>query len=387
MKRRKYIACLAFASMIGMVSCQTVAEPETVGRVETGAVEVFAGNENGSDSDGFQSPELVEITNLLDDGFVNNRSIIYLSQLGPTVDPNFTDPSGGNYYTYMYYDNPSAWFGPPNEEGENIGGYNFAPFGQYELDWAKIAEINKIGNGYVFCGLYFPYDNIVRFAVEKDQSELSNLQKSNVLGAKHTTANFESRLRFRFYHLMVYLRVTLYVPVWNETDNSGFLENALKQASILNVGNNFQIKWTSDIGADQLPDCEMVPGSDLTDILMYIYPGSEVTKINVADYYNYPDSDGTETVRKYTVGVLFPAGQDFTNRNFLRFGLDTPGGTRKNYVFSTSQTVGDGTLQFSRGSITSLDLYLPRNGNNTILIKAEVEDWHHSESDMNVYKE
>ena len=314
------------------------------------------------------------ITDILEDSFENDFSIIYISQRGPNnVNPEFDNPNSENLYTYVYYDNPSA-----NWEG----GYNFSSLGAKELDWENISSIGMIGSSYIFYSMYFPEDNKVRFEVEENQSTLSNLRKSNILGARHTTADLNSRLRFRFYHLMVFMNVTLYVPVYDETDNSGFLENALDGGTAININRHFYVDYASNPGADASPTVSLT-GIELNDIQMYVHPGFEETEINVADYYPWGDKE-TDRVRKYTLSVIFPAGQDITDRDLLRFALHMPGGTVKKYVFSTLQNI---QLLLDKGAVTQLALYLPRKENNTILINAEIIDWSNSSSEMNIVEE
>lgn len=315
------------------------------------------------------------ITDFLEDEFIADFSLIYISQRGlNNIEPAFGDPDSDNLYTYVYYDNPAA-----NWES----GYNFAPAGDRELDWENIKNIGTIGNSYVLFSMYFPEDNKVRFEVEADQSNLSNLRKSNVMAARHTTDELDSRLTFRFYHLMAFLNVSLYLPVYDETDNSGFLENALDQGDILNINRFFRIDYSANVGVDQSP-AVVIPENRLEDIRMYVHPGSQETTINVSDFYPNAEVE-TDRVRKYTLSAMFPAGQNILQGDFLRFGVHTPGGTVKKYVFSPS--VQSISLQIEKGSVTQLGLYLPRHDNNTIIVNAEILDWNKSSSSMNLVEE
>ena len=241
-----------------------------------------------------------------------------------------------------------------------------------------------MGNGYIFFSMYFPQDNKVRFNVESDQSEIENLRKSNVLGARHTTDAIDSRLRFRFYHLMAFLNVSLYVPIYDETTNSGFLDDALEEGVVLDINRLFNINYSADVGADQAPSVKLQENAYLENVRMYIHPESEITEINVSDFYPYAENP-TDKVRKYTLSAIFPAGQNIQEGDFLRFQLHTPGGSLKKYVFSAS--IQNITLQIEKGSVTQLGLYLPRNENNTIVINAEILDWNHCSSEMNLVEE
>ena len=334
---------------------------------------------------------LKRVDDLLDDGFVNNTSVFYISQDGTSsdIEPNFSSDDNDNLYTYVYYENPEAEWGPEEESGENIGGYNFTAVNGRALNWTYIENIGMVGNGYVFCGLYFPADNQVRFSVEKDQSVLANHRRSNILGAKHSTRTAQNRLRFRLYHLMVYLNVTLYIPVYDADDNTGYLEDAVRQGTLLGFYSDFNVNWAAESGADLSPDVSSDKESELTDIRMYLHPGSEETKIDISKFSDSDTDTGTERVRKYTLGVLFPSGvDDILSRDILRFTLMTPGGTEKNYVFSTSQIPTSSTgLSLEKGHISNLELYLPRHDSDAIVIGAEILDWTHAYSNMTVLEE
>ena len=358
--------------LVALFSCQKEKEPPQYNKAETESPCLYASTraeEINDDVEIGNNP----VTDCLNEDFVSGYSLIYISQRGGNnQDPDFMNETSDNFYTYLYYENPEA-----NWEA----GYNFEPYGKKELDWNKIRDLGMLGNSYIFYSIYSPEDNKIRFEVEQDQSDLSNLRKSNILGARHTTAELNSRLRFRFYHLMVFLNVNLYVPVYDKETNSGFLENALVEGRAISINRHFSIDYASDPGADASPTVGL-SGTDSEEVRMYIHPGSEEMQINVPDYY--PAVEGTDRVRKYTLSVIFPAGQDVTNKDVLRFLLNTPGGTNKKYIFSTNQNI---QLHLQKGSVTQLGLYLPRNDNNTILISAEIEDWKKCSSEMNMVEE
>ena len=374
MKNFNLLYILSLFSLSSLFSCSDAEELRKEENIER-SVGLFAATRAGEGDDDDFATSANGITDFLEDDFIEDYSLIYISQRGPNnVEPIFDDPDSDNLYIYSYYENPAAnW----------DNGYNFAPVGDRELDWDNIEKINMIGNSYIFFSMYFPQDNNVHFFVETDQSELKNLKRSNILGARHTTDKKDSRLRFKFYHLMAFLNITLYVPVFDESDNSGFLDNALEKGMVLNINPSFSVDYSADVGSDQSPAVSLTDDS-LTDVMMYVHPGSELTDIKVSDFY--PNSDiETDIVRKYTLSVILPAGQNIQQGNFLRFQLHSPGGTIKKYVFSTS--VQSIKLQIQKGAITQLGLYLPRNENNTILIDTEILDWNRSSSEMNLVEE
>lgn len=373
MTKINFLYFTVLISFLFLISCKDTKEvkPETQ---KKNSFSIYASTRTEEDDNNDVVTSSNGITDILEDEFIDGFSQIYISQRGNNLDPSFEDLESDNLYTYSYYENPAASW---------ESGYNFAPVGNKELDWKNIQNIGQMSNGYVFFSLYFPQDNKVRFKVEQDQSFLDNLRKSNVLGARHTTDKIDSRLRFRFYHLMAFLNVYLYVPVYHESDNSGFLNNALEEGDVLNINPYFRINYSGDAGADQAPSVEIIQDSPLENVMMYLHPVSEVTSINVRDFY--PASEiKTDEVRKYTLSVLFPA-QNIQQGDFLRFQLHTPGGTIKKYLFSTNtQSI---SLQIEKGKVAQLGLYLPRNDNKTVVVNAEILEWNNSSSEMNVVEE
>ena len=364
-------------SLCNFISC-TDSEKIIYGVDDAGKPEIYAdfrllGEDEGED----WVEESNTVTAILDDGFKNDFSLIYISQKGPdNLNPEFENPESENMYVYMYYDNPAATWD---------GGYNFAPVGNKELDWTYIRDkVGKIDNTYLFYSMYFPEDNQVRFEVEKDQTTLENLKKSNILGARHTTDEIDSRLRFSFYHLMSFLNITLYVPVFDPSDNSGFLSDALDGATVLSVNRFFKINYSVNTGADSSPSVDLYEDAPLENLDMYVHSEYNQDSILVEDFYPNGEEGETDVVYKYTLSILLPAGQSILNRDLLRFTLHTPGGTKKNYLFNTNQNTN---ITFARGAVTQLALYLPRHQNNTILINSEIVDWNHCSSEMNLVEE
>ena len=370
-KLNRYIVFLLSVFFIIPVSCVREEITEKDIDPESSLIRIY-GDTRADDGEGVLDDKNV-VTSILEDDFIPDYSIIYISQKGlHNVEPEFENPSSNNLYKYLYYENPSASW---------ESGYNFSPVDDKELDWDNIRSIGMDGNSYIFFSVYFPEDNEVRFRVENNQSSLSNLRRSNILGARHTTADLQSRLRFRFHHLMCYLRVYLYIPVFDAESNTGYLENSLDEGVVLNINPQFHINYSGDPGADASPTVELL-GNGLEDVKMYLHEGFEETSINIKDY-DPSVAEETDNVRKYTLSVLFPQ-QEITNRDLLRFFLHTPGGTPKSYVFNTNQNT---QLTLKKGSVSQLGLYLRRKDNKTILINAEVMDWNHCSSEMNLVEE
>lgn len=330
----------------------------------------------------------------LETKFIEDESILYISQYGDNImeDP-FSDESS-NLYKYKYSKKNPLY---PDADWEQ--GYNFFPINSDNMiDWEVVRANGPHLNGFWFFALHYPYDNQMRFSVEKDQSTFESLQKSDVLGAYHSTSSLYTRLRFKLYHLMIYLKVTLYVPVFKIEEDingdqnlSGFYADANKSVKLLNVHPNFKIEWNAKRGLDEAPLTQAITTGETCDIPLYLHPydngennpPKKTIKINEFK----PDAkEGEDEVYEYTFSCLFPAKQlsGFASNTFLRFEIAPYiGNANKIYTFSGEQFSGAG-LRLEQGWQQNLELYLPRKGVKAILVSASVNDWINSESDMHL---
>lgn len=335
-------------------------------------------------------------------------SLLYFSQKGPNaLNPNFTNPSesGNPYqYIYQYYPNDATW-----AEGYNFKVYNDPSQSETRLgfDWVEALNIGPDGNIFKFFAFHFPVDNRIRWNVETDQTggnespyDTDNFLKSDILGAYHATSAPFTRMRFRLFHLMTYLRVTIYVPVFNGsaddyTDQSfsGFLPEALQGGYVLNAYTNFNIDWAAARSSDtDAPLVILDDKSTKNNIKMYRHEGNdEISYINVREFYTGQvdglDENNVDEVRTYDFSVLFPT-QTFGD-NFLCFALQSPGGDTKYYYFSGSQVLPnqESSYGLTQGTLQQLYLYLPRKTNQTILVGAKIIPWESAVTDMTVNKQ
>ena len=389
MKNRIYTGLLALA--VVAVSCSTDI-PEDPSVMEDTQDRMFVA----------QSPRLAaEGIDVNSDGLIivdkfDENSILYFSQMGPTQNPEFINPSASTpyLYKYKYYENKNAdW----NTD------YNFANVaGSEPFTWQAVREMGSYGNAFHFYGMYFPGDNQPKFGVRQDQRGPSgdpyntqNFVLSDIMGAYHATSGLFTRMRFNLFHLMVYLKVKLYVPVLEYSQNaggqssySGFEDEAVKGAYILDAYTDFNIEWRANRSSDVTAPLTQTAGGKKT-IYMYTHEretGADPIEIDVRDYYTGTIIKDNELVREYEFSVLFP-NQSFGD-NFLCFALEAPDNQLKYYYFSGSQVVGDrSNYALSQGTLQELTLYLPRTTNQTILVQARVLPWNDAETDMTVTKQ
>ena len=359
-------------------------------------------------ADGIETNQGNDSDPIIVDGF-NNGDLLYFSQMPQGKTPNFTNNTEAKnpMLVYQYSANPAASW---------TDGYNFKVKEEGEgFTWANVIEVGPSGNAYKFFAFHFPVDQKPVWSVQADQTggqdnpyDRSNFLRSDILGAYHATSAVYTRMRFRLFHLMTYLKVTVYVPVVKEyTDEksntvyTGFGENAMVGGYVMNAITNFGIEWAAAKSSDtEAPLVQTTASSQKTNIKMYRHKSNEeaTEEISVGTYYGGDVegiTDGKDEVRAYTFSVLFPT-QTF-GENFLCFALKTPGSTEGNtdykyYYFSASQLkFQEGNTEESfgltQGTLQQLFLYLPRKTNQSVLIGAQILPWKESVTDMTVNKQ
>ena len=212
------------------------------------------------------------------------------------------------------------------------------------------------------------------------------------MGAYHATSSAYTRMRFRLFHLMVYLHVRLYVPEYREEVNndnysySGFDARAVEGAYILNAKTGFYIEWRTNRTSDTMAPLTTASGDKETiKVLAHEPNNDEPIKLDVGKYYDKGNLE-TDMVREYHFSVIFPS-QEFGD-NFLCFALRDKNNALRYFYFSGKQVLGDGSnYSLSQGTLQQLSLYLPRYTNETILIGANILPWNNSVTDMTVSKD
>lgn len=447
MKRLKHLYILAGVAFAGvMASCATSdIEPEEPSAEESGNVVMHISADIAADmgpaaETGSPAGELN--TMLMSDKFPEG-SLIFISQLGQKVSPLFPltyTPETPNFYAYQYNGNESAnW-----DQGYN---FTLAP-NSSPIEWEKIRSYGSVGNTFNLYSLYFPageigkngtVSNVVNnypdvYAVTEWQNSrtVTEMKNYDVMGAYHATSSAYTRLTFRFYHLMVYVRVTLYVPVYDPQTDTGFTESAFgysRFTTSVNVrdllpgiavgcsnehGNqrNMSRFWTIDYHANRSSDREgplvrTVPSSQNSPYgdsraNFYMHPWGigdshdayfeEMTLTNVRDFYPNAESN-TDRVRKYEFTAIIPP-QDITGE-LLFMHLKKPGVDAsimpenltkdqiKNYYFSVNQLVsGKNDISFASGTMNHIELYIPRKSNDVVKVRANILPWTETTTDM-----
>lgn len=449
--RKIYISIIIAALSVSLLAgCRDNEVVDSVDAPDSEAVylkvlgAVFAGSPEDDEVIEVEDPsshtDNFETTDLLNDAFHDGDYLFFSQLVSGKLEPFKSKPveqfptnmpesmrnkyatGYPNIYRYSYNQRyESTWDDDP-------GGYNFFPNDTTtQMKWDDIKFWGLNNTGYVLYGLYYPYNNTlpideetgnIDFMVEKNQTTKDALRKSNFIGAYHSSSKSGQRLKFKLYHLGAYIKVTLYVPVFNPHDTiidtqgkkvevrTGFPADALQSAEVRNVYNHYRINWYGGRSSDTAPITMVNTEYPRTDVSMYI-PGAEdytesdglppIVNVRLADYIRDAASDKslpeTDQCWKITLSALIPGGQDYpiddplypkgqtwTDLNFLRFNFrQNIGEVPKRYVFSGNSLyglIGSGDLlNISQGRIQHLSLYIPRYGEQAVLLGANVEDW------------
>ena len=393
------------------------------------------GSSNSNSGDLFGIDTLAAYTLSLGSG-----TILHVSQQTGSQTPFWND---NVTYSYQYiddyqYDGDDAWM------DDNC--YNYTPYLQdTPLEWSKIYALGTYAGGYAMFCMFFPLEDAVQrrnnadgsitYYVQEDQSTLDNLKRSDILAAYHSTPAIFSRIKFRLFHLMSYLRIRLYVPVYRADLNTGYRDGALNYATLTNVTPHFTIEWSIiNSGDTEAPVVAGLTEESLrkklgeetplsSSITMYQHPrpdgATEYPKIKIKykDFLpkNYYDQglgeEEYDEVRIYDFSVIIPVqekktrivdGQseevDFTDTDFLNFYLRTNAGAETRYYFNrafkgqgspdygSDEDHGNGDnsnsnnkeanrFDITQGRFQYLQLYVPRVGNEVLYVGAHVNPW------------
>ncbi|MCH5237728.1 MAG: hypothetical protein J1E95_08020 [Muribaculaceae bacterium] len=307
--------------------------------------------------------------------FEEGKSIVLVSQKTTTMHFNFNEESS-NCYKYVYYKNETA-----NWDQE----YNFRS--ENPMSWTRILQKGPDGNTYTFGALFYPkgYDTDyeTKDEVSVDQSDRETMLKYDILGGFHTTSEYEDRLKFRLYHLMCKLKVNLYIPPYDKQTNNGIDVDDV-DASALNFHTDYVIEWEGVTSTEEAPVLKAphpeIPGKE---IKLYKVGREENFNLeNIKD--NFKDQKiENDIVTKYTFEMLFPQQGIGSSGNILRFVLKR-GDQKYNYLFNTTNQSGTISFKFESGSVTLLELYLPREDNEIVLLSGVLHDWDDARAGLTV---
>ena len=334
------------------------------------------------------------------------NSVVFVSQQTETRYP-YQKPE--QIYAYKFME---------DAEADWEDGYNFTPLDLDDpLEWFKIGNGGTYRNGFALYALYFPLQNEISqrteggkiiYSVQQDQSTLENLIKSDILGAYHSTPTLFTRLRFNLFHLMTYLRIRLYVPVYDSTSKTGYYDNALISADLDKTTTDFAIQW-SIIPSSDSSGPVISPLSGDGTIEMYMHPVEDgedrelksikYTDFIPKDYFEQPIEGDYDNVRVYDFSVIMPMQKNTTDENgkdqayaqtnFLNFFLRSNSGATNKYYFNQTLKANttNNNIQLNQGVFQFMELYVPRVGNKVIYVGGTLTPWSHHFTSLPLHNE
>lgn len=429
-----------------------------------------------------------------DNNEFTDKGVLFISQITPTRTPNipvtewtwFQGHPDERYWETdagkkLYTGNDNLWMYELDRELGNGAdwdkGYNFVPmfgendeepFKNFKMDWKTIKSYGSLGNAFSFFAMYYPGGNpIFQTYTHQSACDLAMMKRMDIMGAYHTTPSLYTRMRFKLYHLMVYVRVTVYVPVMEITYKdgeaigyTGFGRNAFDENTDLGKNNGrpavyitghntwddskgrtvsikHSMDWRANRSSDEAP---LVQASNESKAILAMHrhatfgqfdeqqgfteknvdgewghylpdmpadeASPEVFEIDRSIFMTVPSGENpVEKVRRYEFSAIMVPQSIGKGSNLLVLRLATPGleelppdldnakkdyGTYKDFSFDgTSVNLRDnnGQLTLTQGTLQHFYIYIPRTGNKTILMKANVEPWKGTQTDMTVVEE
>lgn len=383
----------------------TAGEDNVIGHIgvrlaERGEGENPDGNANTSDGGSVADTKVYPFEMPFSPEF-DSRSVIFVSQQTSQTAPFRTIDA---IYPYQYKPDYESTGNKEDDWYDEV--YNFTPLSENPLEWFKIGNTGSYLNGFSLYALYFPLqqemtwkeeNGNITYSVEKDQSTLDNLIKSDIMGAYHSSPTLFSKLNFRLFHLMSYVGVRVYVPVYNETKKTGFYDGALQAAFMENANNEFGIEWNVTIHSDDAgPKIKSNASQEKIKMYLHELPAGvkerPVVPINYKDFvyegfFDQGLDDDIDYVRVYDFSVLLPM-QDYSESfstedsesnylDIMSFVLRSNSGAETYYYFnqSTMKDQDNNHVQLNQGYFQYLELYVPRIGNKVVYAGAVLESW------------
>ena len=379
-----------------------VQTPETDG---TGAVAFSASISNGSRS---RADESGSGTKTDSDAYLHNEFIVGRSRIRIVNTVNYSIPNfkeEGKYYEYINtkaVEDPnggSAWdanaaanffpYDPEASESDPKYVNNDLAF--------KWEDIIPTSSAYVFEAAcypmkYTPFDN-----VESDQRTQENFWSADLLLAHHAIplSQINSMVKLRFWHVFCMVRATITLPIADKTADEGFPENALK---------------SSYLDAEDTPGETETPGLQLNDMwtgyttdyagaidndasrTVRAVTGNGASQADIQMYPVSMSTNGEKQEQTYVYAAIVPMQTVAAGKTLVSLKINTIIGLdadRKQQVaLRDYKFVPTGSsIEMRQGYITDLQLSFNESNQTPILIKAKVNPWNESYTDITLTPE
>ena len=277
--------------------------------------------------------------------------------------PDFT--TQGKFYEYVY-----------DSESGRDGSYvkcAFVPYGGNGFYWS---DLNLTGAYYVLEAAFYPIGYDPSYfdgdKVPEDQSDADVLLRSDLLLAHHLhhVTEWGNEIHLKFHHVFSLIYTTFTVPSYDVVTNTGFpapeTDADFPKGCLTNFRTGYNINYHANIASDAVISVRANPDADMVDEIEMCPSG-------------YMKDTIANTVTYYYLAIIPTQVIDYSGTVPMhRFYLKDNAGNVKRYRFVPRTT----PIAMEQGKMTQIDLVLPRDGVEPILINARIAPWTHAYSNM-----
>lgn len=308
---------------------------------------------------------------------------VYCPQVYST--PSFVDDAPGMYiYEYSQTKDDAAdslWADWP---------YEFIPAtGSTGFNWRTL---QPTGTVYMFEVLHFPGKVFMEEVPARqdlpyvENPSISGLEAADMLIAhrRHPVADHGDVVPLTFYHAFAMVEVTVELPV-SETPAGGlFPIDAVQEVYMRQMLTHYEVDYSQTVTSDMLRSVKAIEGEERKDIYM------KKDKLNENEEF----SDGKDWAGDSARYQRFVFRGIVPQQSFLEQGNDFLYFRVKRYDDSDEPALykfkfGTGTKPFSLVSskILSIKLKIDNNGNEMVVVTAELKPWMKAEGEFEMFPE
>lgn len=279
----------------------------------------------------------------------------------------------GKYYEYQRGEEKS-------NDGKWYYKYAFTPYDNKGFRWS---DLQVYGNSYVLEAAFYPCGYDPSFfkennanTVPTDQSKTDDngnkiLKKTDLMLAHHRkhVSEYGNEIELKFRHVFSMINVSLTVPIYDQTTITGFpkptSDTDIPKGCLTNLCTGFAANYHASVSSDGIIQVSAA-GDAVDEIVMC--PAS------------YNVDSGTENTITYHYLVIIPKQQIDASgeKPLLRFYMKDAAGEDVKYRFIPNNT----SIMLEQGYVTQINLILPRQSTNPILVSASLAPWTRAYADM-----
>lgn len=300
--------------------------------------------------------------------------------------PSFVDGAPG-MYIYEYNNNKDD----ASESGWENHPYKFVPAnGSSGFNWQAL---NPTGNVYMFEVLHFPGKAFMEKVPDRqdqpytENESISGLEAADMLIAhrRHPVDSDKAEaVPLTFFHAFAMVEVTVELPVSKTPAGGLFPIDAVQEVYMSQMLTHYEVDYSQTVTSDMLRSVKATEGEERKDIYM------KKDKLNENEEF----SDGKDWAGDPALYQRFVFRGIVPQQPFLEQGNDFLYFKVKRYDDSDEPALykfkfGTGTKPFSLVSskILSIKLKIDNNGNEMVVVTAELKPWMKAEGAFDMFPE